>query len=244
MNLKACLVSTGVISIGVALVNGCVCRSENNSIDSSKTQTLETSWCGTPARHHSTNTFARTVSGNGLTVKVARRADVWVTVDGLNWIQRSSGVPNALHDVAYGQGVFVAVGNEGALVTSSDGVSWTPQNSRTDERLRGIAFGNGIFVAVGYAGIVITSKNGVKWTTRKSGTEERLQTVSFDDGVFVAVGRKGAILTSTNGTHWTVCKSGIADRLDGIGVTMVALCLASPTEPRGSQAMATSGLSP
>jgi hypothetical protein len=125
-----------------------------------------------------TNSFngghARTASGNGVTVKVARRADLWTTTDGSKCVQRPSGTKCLLYDVAYGNGVFVAIGNEGALLTSPDGVSWTGRDFRTDERLRGILFGNGIFVAVGYAGTVITSKNGVRWKIRNSGTDERL----------------------------------------------------------------------
>jgi hypothetical protein len=82
MNLKACFTLTGVVSGGVVLVSGCAGVPGNNSIDSSQMQILETRWSGTPTKDHSINTFARTACGSGLTVKVARRANVWVTGDG------------------------------------------------------------------------------------------------------------------------------------------------------------------
>ena len=130
VNLKACFASTGVALVGVALAGA-------QLVDPRPTDAAI-------GRTAATNTFARTASGNGVTVKVSRRADIWSTTDGSTWMRHLSGTECLLHDVAFGNGVFVAVGNEGALVTSSDGDVWTRRNSRTDARLRGIVFGNGL----------------------------------------------------------------------------------------------------
>jgi hypothetical protein len=151
-----------------------------------------------------TNAYIRVAQGNGVIVKVARKAAVWLSHDGSNWVQQASGTRSLLYDVAFGNGVFVAVGNEGALTTSSNGACWVTRNARTDERLRGIAFGDGKFVAVGYEGTIITSKNGVRWTKRNSGTAERLQKVTYDAGKFDTVGWKGVVLTSSDGSRWKV----------------------------------------
>ena len=103
------------------------------------------------------NTFERTASGNGVTVKAARQSAIWTTTNGVTWVEHSAGSPFRLYDVAFGNGTFVAVGNEGALVTSSDGAVWTVRDSGTDSRLRGIAFGKNLFVAVGHEGTIITN---------------------------------------------------------------------------------------
>jgi hypothetical protein len=224
MNLKTCFAATGSAFVGLALAGA---------------QPVETRPTGAAVERGAANdAFARIASGNGVTLKVSRRPEIWITTDGSNWVQHSSGGQCSLHDVAYGNGLFVAVGNEGSLVTSPDGVCWTTQNSRTDERLRGIVFGGGTFVVVGYAGTVITSKDGVRWKIRNSGTDERLQMVAYDRSTFVAIGWKGVLLTSANGTRWTTRSSGGSGRLDGI------TCQAGLPASRAGEARSLSGRFP
>src|SRR4051812_22092878 len=76
----------------------------------------------------STQMFTRSASGKGMTVLVARQPALWTSRDRSNWVQRTSGSPCRLYDVAFGHGIFVAVGNEGTIITSPDGISWIGRN--------------------------------------------------------------------------------------------------------------------
>ena len=135
----------------------------------------------------------------------ADSATILTSTDGVNWVQRESGLTgnNRLFGIAYGNRQFVAVGT--SIVTSANGLDWVQRQLETQDYLSGIAYGNGQFVAVGDNMLVLTSTDGVDWVERpdgvdwverRSGGERSLLGIAYGNGHFVAMGPGGRILES------------------------------------------------
>jgi hypothetical protein len=103
--------------------------------------------------------------GRGMFVVPGIRGIVWVSSDGTNWSQRSSGDANYLYGATFAQEWFVAVGAQNLgpsgqkIATSTDGMNWTmrPVNTMLSPPLQAVTYGNGWFVAVGQKGIILQS---------------------------------------------------------------------------------------
>lgn len=147
------------------------------------------------------------------------RAEVLLSIDGLNWSGSSgpwpSGVGFSFSGQAWDSQRILAVGRGGLLYSSSDGVNWTPHTTQEaaddgDLRFNGVAWGNGTFVAVGWGneetdeGSVFTSPDGIEWTRRHLDADIYLESVIFDGHQFVAVGDYGGTFTSPDGTTWAL----------------------------------------
>lgn len=100
--------------------------------------------------------------GNGTFVAIGDKGAIYSSVDGQNWVERSSGVTENLHGVAYGNGAFVVVGQAGsALVSKNSGQSWTRSELPVGGG-EGIAFDGTLFGVEGSAGFAV-SRDGEIW---------------------------------------------------------------------------------
>ena len=100
--------------------------------------------------------------GNGTFVAIGDKGAIYSSVDGQNWVERSSGVTENLHGVAYGNGIFVVVGKDGsALVSKNSGQSWTRSELPVGGG-EGIAFDGILFGVEGSAGFAV-SRDGEVW---------------------------------------------------------------------------------
>jgi hypothetical protein len=112
--------------------------------------------------------------------------------DGTAWLERVSGLPNALNDVAswWGQSTFVAVGGGGMVITSPDGISWTQQVSGTTEGLNAVRCHPYACYAVGNSGTVLRSFDGETWTEFYNGPENvSLQAIHVGLRYYFAAGK-------------------------------------------------------
>ena len=140
--------------------------------------------------------------GNGSSPSYGGR--VWISSDGVNWVDCSAaGMPTG-QVVGYGNGALVVVGPGGKIYRSTDlGQSWTTPASGTTQRFRSVAYGNGRFVVVGEGGVLLTSTDdGATWVSQASGTINFLTSVTFGNGVFV-VSNNGSAMSSYDGIAWT-----------------------------------------
>ena len=100
--------------------------------------------------------------GNGTFVAIGDKGAIYTSVDGQDWVERSSGVTEDLHGVAYGNGIFVVVGKDGsALVSKNSGQSWTRFELPVGGG-QGIAFDGTLFGVEGSGGFAV-SRDGEIW---------------------------------------------------------------------------------
>jgi hypothetical protein len=125
------------------------------------------------------------------------------SVDGTNWIQSASSLPDDLSKVIFAGNKYMGVGRGGVIFTSPDTVSWTTQNAGTTNDLSQVVYGNGKFMAVGSVGTILASTNGINWTPQNSGTTNDLYCINFANGVFVTAGDGWTVITSADGISWT-----------------------------------------
>lgn len=153
---------------------------------------------------------------------IAAEAQIFTSVDGINWAS-TAGLPNTnLLSIAHGNGTFVAVGTGGVVLTSPDGITWNQEVSGTAADLRGITYESGsTFVAVGAGGEVIISLNdGVAWNPavgQPSINATDLNAVVADGlGTLVAVGQNSIVRSVDGGNNWTTILLGISFSLNDV----------------------------
>ena len=147
-----------------------------------------------------TNDFTKVRFLNGQFMALGAGGALWMSLDGITWASRTSGVSTALLDGAYGAGRYVAVGESGAIVGSVDGVAWEKFPTGVTAPLRAIAYGNGTFVAVGDGGVVLTSDTGTGWRLRSS-SGKPFRLLEFAENRFIA-GDGSALFQSADGRTW------------------------------------------
>ncbi|MGA9664840.1 MAG: hypothetical protein WBQ69_00120 [Gallionella sp.] len=149
-----------------------------------------------------------------------------ITVNGIPWVQQTSGTPNNLLGVTHGN-FYTAVGENGTILTSSGTGIWTQQPvgypPLTSETLRQVATYGSMTVAVGDNGTIVTSvNNGGQWTLQPAlpGMPNLVSVVAESQvaapgtaidnvlGVvpyaqFVAMDSNGNAYTSVNGAEWS-----------------------------------------
>jgi hypothetical protein len=141
--------------------------------------------------------------GNGLFVATAINGAIITSVDGINWISRTSHIYTWI-SVCYGNGLFVAIGQSSYIITSPDGINWTDRNVLELKNWEKICYGNGLFVVIGRDnGQIITSPDGIKWTTRYTHNTVYWSALCYGNGLFVAINTEGSVITSSNGIDWT-----------------------------------------
>jgi hypothetical protein len=152
---------------------------------------------------------------NGIFLAVGLKGTILTSLDGTNWVQRTSGSTDTLQKVAYGKGTYVAVGwLNGSVLTSTDGITWVSQLNIA-EGLNDLTFDSGHFLAVGDFGLSYTSSDGTNWTGTYVSLGN-LTSVSYGGGVFVAVADNGSIVSSLDGSNWTERSSGRSSPLRGV----------------------------
>jgi hypothetical protein len=158
-----------------------------------------------------TNAFHGVKFANGQFLAVGDNGNIFSSVDGTNWNNRS--IPTAasfsFNSVAYGNGLYVAGGTIAA--NSPDGITWTVCASNLPATLTRIVYGRGLFVATAYSGggynpggKILTSPDGVSWTIQfVEPNGEALSGIAYSGGLFVAIsGFSGTIFQSTDGINW------------------------------------------
>lgn len=124
---------------------------------------------------------------------------VYLTVDGINWIQRKVFTePHVWEDIIYVNNMYIGVSD--IIVVSSNTISWNITNSPNLE-YKGVSFGMGIYVAVGVMGIS-TSLDGMNWTERPQSINKSYISIIFGNNRFVASTTSG-LMFSNNGTIWS-----------------------------------------
>jgi hypothetical protein len=152
--------------------------------------------------------------GDGIFVSVGGvlGAQIFTSLDGLNWTSRTPAVSASWTNVHYGNGLWVAVaGNSytsGAIMTSPDAITWTSRTMPAGVGgLYGLTYGNGVWVSTTIAtpATVIISYDGIDWTDLNTGfgSEE----VLYSNGVFTT-GNK----YSTDGINWFSTNVNISAR--------------------------------
>jgi len=172
-----------------------------------------------------TNDLQGVAFSSGLFVVCGGRGSIFTSLDGSNWISRSSGVTSFLSGAAGFPGGFVAVGDRGVILTSSNGVLWTQQNSGTTNWLFRVRFLEGMLVAVGEKGTVLVSSNGRQWQAASTGINTWLNDVVKIAGSYYAVGNQGVVLASSNALDWVSVPSLTGKSLFGVatdGMRLVA----------------------
>lgn len=157
--------------------------------------------------------------GQGLYV-MASSFGIQSSINGSNWVSRSSGLSSQLASVNFVNGLFLLTGWNGALSTSLDGLTWTRRTNASTRTLMDSTFGKGLYVIVGRtpggsSGSILTSEDTINWTNRSAGN---LNGVCYSEAqqLFVAVGDGGHIRTSTNAVNWTTRNSFVTASLWGI----------------------------
>ena len=100
-------------------------------------------------------------------VAVGQSGVIYISNNGSNWANATTGgVPN-LNKIIYHGGLFVAVGDNGRIQTSTDGSTWTARTSGTTNKLTSAIYdtGSSQWIVVGYNDTVLTSSNGITWTS-------------------------------------------------------------------------------
>ncbi|MCW2920131.1 MAG: hypothetical protein JWL76_5 [Thermoleophilia bacterium] len=131
------------------------------------------------------------------------------TIDGVTWIQQTSGTTEALHAVAVlDRSRVVVAGASGTILRTVDaGATWAPIASGTAETLRSVAVSKGEHVwIVGDNGMILRSTDaGATFAPVPSGMTVPLTAVGTWDGTTVLVGTaNGNLRRSVDaGASWT-----------------------------------------
>jgi hypothetical protein len=138
--------------------------------------------------------------GNGLFVLVGgyftnnARSVLFVSTNGMDWIDRSINTGVILRGVIFANGYFLIVGNDGQTLYSTNAFYWSSQSTAPYRNLRHATFGAGRFVAVGNEGTILSSRTIGAWSQHASLLSQNLHDVAYGQGRFVAVGNAGTIV--------------------------------------------------
>lgn len=126
---------------------------------------------------------------------------VWVSTDGVNWIDRSpDGFPS--HPVpAYGNGVLVVVGYGDRIFRSTDfGVNWSSAYIGVTNYLTSVTYGNSSFVAGGTRNVLTSTDGGVNWLSQSLGNQS-ISFIAYGSGTFLRWA--GRLQISQDGNLWS-----------------------------------------
>ncbi len=129
---------------------------------------------------------------------------IFTSLNGTNWLARSTPTINFLSSVAIGTNACVAVGAKGTLLRAGpDGATWSAVSLGTSYWLYRVRWLDNQFIVVGENGLIYTSPDAKTWTPRASGTTSWLTDVTRIDGTWFVTGYQGTLLSSTNLATWT-----------------------------------------
>lgn len=151
--------------------------------------------------------------GQGLTVAVAERGQIYTSDDLDLWEPHDSGTTNSLRAVTFFGERMVIAGERGTVLWADSLEEFHGLSLGTEDWLEGVAASSNLVVAVGDNGAIYTSRWGTNWARRSTSITEWLTGVAWAQGTFVLVGERGLIATSVNGTNWTKRSSGTTRNL-------------------------------
>lgn len=143
---------------------------------------------------------------------------VLTSVDGVNWIPHTTGMPYA-SGIAYNEALFVLVGwsagsGQPAIATSPDGANWTSRSSPFDGgHVRQIAWNGSAWMAVGQSATgppysqVATSPDGITWTAHSTPLDSNVFEGAYSQGM--------SVMWNPNLARWVV---GFQPDTNGYGV--------------------------
>lgn len=146
------------------------------------------------------------LTGNSFGSLAAPKAEtkVWVSQDGVSWVDRTvSGLPyNPIPE--YGGGVLILVGEGGMIYRSPDfGLNWSAFELPINIKILSVAWGNGRFVAAGEKGSVFTSiDGGLSWVAQALDNRMYNMSLSYGAGLFYMRTNQGSE-SSYDGILWT-----------------------------------------
>jgi hypothetical protein len=135
-------------------------------------------------------------------------SNIFCSLDGITWFQRSSGATAASVKTIYGvaavAGRYVAVGDGGYMYTTTSLVGGSPWVRTSTGGGASIAYGNGLFIAPQAPGTNLISVDGLTWSPVNTGNTNRIERIAYGNGIYVATSYwpSSRILTSTDGTNW------------------------------------------
>lgn len=140
--------------------------------------------------------------GNGLFVAVGNTFGIYLSVDGITWTNRTSGLaPSYAIGILFASGNFFAV-SESGIKYSANGLNWNNASGPFFPPLTALAHSNGKFVAASATGRFYNSLNGIDWTEGQS-VPPGFRSVVHGTNGFVGVGDSGLFGHSTNGMNWS-----------------------------------------
>ena len=151
-----------------------------------------------------TNTLQGIAASENLFIASGDFGKIFTSLDGTNWLARTTPTTNFLSSVAIGPNACVAVGAKGTLLRAGpDGAAWTAVAMGTTNWLYRVRWLNNQFVAIGQNGVIFTSPNAATWTARASGTTRWLTDVTLVGATWFVTGYQGTLITSTNMVTWS-----------------------------------------
>jgi hypothetical protein len=159
-------------------------------------------WAKMPS--FTTNTLQGVAVSTNLFVVSGDYGKIFTSLNGTNWLARTTPTVNFLSSVAIGATACVAVGANGTLLRAgANGATWTPVSLGTAYWLYRVRWLDNQFIVVGQNGLIYTSPDATAWTLRASGTTAWLTDVTSVDGTWFVTGYQGTLLSSTNRTTWS-----------------------------------------
>ena len=143
-------------------------------------------------------TLTAVTYGGGQFVAVGDMGTILTSINGCDWVIRTTGTFPFLRGVAYADGAYAAVGDGGVILISSNAITWTQITAPTSNTLHGIS-GDSTwrydhmpqFLAVGDSGTAVICGNGTNWAVTPCGTTNSLYAATFGASGFYLVGANG-----------------------------------------------------
>jgi len=181
-------------------------------------QTLPQRWRWSNPAPHGANIYAST-HGQGLTVQVGERGQIYVSEDREYWVPKSTGTTRSLRAVTFFGDRLVVTGEAGTVLYADSLEDFQLVNLNTEDWLEGVASSGTRLVAVGDNGAIYTSTDGANWNreSRPDGSSAWLRGVAWGNNRFVVVGENGFIATgNTTGSSWNQRASGVTTHLNRV----------------------------
>jgi hypothetical protein len=125
------------------------------------------------------------------------------SLDGKEWITRTSTDFEGLEAIAAGGGRRVGVGAGGRILVSESGSDWELVQSGRSIAWKQVQYLENAFVAVGENGNLAVSPDGYNWTDHRPETFRGLNGVAYGESIYVSVGEHLTLLRSSDGRNWT-----------------------------------------
>jgi hypothetical protein len=151
-----------------------------------------------------TNTLQGVTVSSNLFVVSGEAGKIFTSLNGTNWLERTTPTVNFLSSVAIGATACVSVGANGTLLRAgANGATWTTVSLGTAYWLYRVRWIDNQFIVVGQNGLIYTSPDATTWTLRASGTTAWLTDATSVDGTWFVTGYQGTLLSSTNTVTWS-----------------------------------------